>query len=369
MTKNIAILTSSRADYGILKPLISKLQIDNRFNISIIVFGMHLEEKFGYTVKEIKKDFKNRVIELKSMPTDDSKKEISVGFGVIIKKFNTIWEKHVFDFIIAIGDRFEMCAAVQSVIPYETKVVHIHGGETSLGSIDNIYRHQITLASSLHLTSNKFHSKRVEELLGNNNKKIINIGSLSLYGINKLKLPDWSDVATNFNLPLDNFIIATFHPETVNVDRNKRYAKIVEESFKILSKKVNIIFTSTNADTLGHLFNERILELSKSDSNIYFIKSLGKLNYFSALNSCLFVIGNSSSGIIEAASFKKYAINIGDRQLGRIKNNNVIDIDFDKKKIIEISNDLINKKSTFSGENIYEFNFKMNDLLNILYQF
>ena len=370
MIRNIGVLTSSRADYGILKPLITLIENDERFKLTLIVFGMHLEKKFGLTINEIKEHTKSEIKQVKCMPESDNKFDISYGYGEILKKFSSFWENNIFDYVISIGDRFEMSAAIQSSIPFEIKIVHIHGGETSLGSIDNIYRHQITLASSMHFTSNEIHSKRVSEIIGSNSKKkIFNIGSLSLVNLTSLNIPDWKSVAKKNNLPDANYILTTFHSETVDSEMNKLHVKTVKECLEFLSKYSNVICTSSNADTYGDLYNEMFKKISLVNQKIFFTKSLGKLNYFSALKSCLFVMGNSSSGIIEAASFKKYALNIGKRQLGRVKNKNVIDVDFNFNSIADKSIRLLNSQNIYNGKNIYELNFNPKKLLKILFEF
>ena len=145
MKIKIGVLTSSRADYGIYKPLLEKLSRDNRFNLIIIAFGMHLQKHHGFTISEIRRDNFGAIHTVLGMPDKDSPIEISKGYGALIINFSEYWSLNKFDHVFALGDRFEMSAAVQAGIPFEVNFSHIHGGETTLGAIDNIYRHQIKL--------------------------------------------------------------------------------------------------------------------------------------------------------------------------------------------------------------------------------
>lgn len=368
MIKKIGFLTSSRADYGISFPLIEILKNDIRFDLTIIAFGMHLEKKYGETVNEILINKSLKVKKIKCMPNSDSPYDISLGIGKIIIEFSKFWKNNKYDLIIAIGDRFEMFSAVQATIPFEMKLAHIHGGETSLGSTDNIFRDQITLASSLHLTSNFHHSKKVEKIIGNN-KNIYNIGSLSLHNLKNLILPNWTDVCEKFKIIERDFVLITFHPETVNQEKNYDYIKVLRSALSILCNKINLVITLSNADTYGKLYNDLMIELkNKFINNIFLVNSFGKKNYFAALTSCKFVLGNSSSALIESASFNKFAINVGNRQLGRIRNKNVIDVGFDKNEIIEKSLELLDIKE-YNGINIFQSETNINNVIDKIYEF
>ena len=164
----IGILTSSRADYGIYLPLLEKLKVHKRFHLEIIVFGMHLQSSQGNTVDEISNDGYNVIHKVGVMPEKDRVIDISKGYGNLVVDFAAFWSQNNFDVVFALGDRWEMSAAVQASIPFELKIAHIHGGETTLGATDNIYRHQITLASTYHFTAAEAFSDRVISILGSN---------------------------------------------------------------------------------------------------------------------------------------------------------------------------------------------------------
>jgi len=368
LIKKIGFLTSSRADYGISTPLIRALNIDKRFDLTVIAFGMHLEKKFGFTINEIKSDKSLNIKEIKYMPQGHKPKNISSGQAKVMIEFAKFWSENSFDTVIAIGDRFEMFAAVQSSVPFEVKLIHIHGGETSLGSIDNIYRDQISIASSIHFTSNAFHSLKVQKLSGKK-EMIFDIGSLSLHELDKLKIPKWSDVCKKFNIINKPFVLVTFHPETIDAQNNHSHINVIKTVLTEICSKVNLVITLSNADTYGNLYNKLMNELSSNNpDNIFLVNSFGKLNYFSALKSCQLVLGNSSSGLIEAASFNKYTLNVGNRQLGRVRNKNVIDVKFDSSKILQKLNQLL-IDNFYSGDNIYSTKMNLKDINNIIYEF
>ena len=359
----VGVLTSSRADYGIYKPLLSLFSIDDRIDLNLIVFGMHLQKQHGETIKEIITDsYFNNIYRVYGMPSDDSRLDISNGYGSLVKSFSKFWDKNSFDIVFALGDRFEMSAAVQAAIPYELKIAHIHGGEVSLGSIDNIYRDQISFASKIHFTSTFEATKRLKKTLLEK-KHIYNVGSLSIDKLNLNKLPKWQKVCENYNIPNKPYVLITFHPETVGADKNLNYVKILHKTLINLSKLVHLVITQANADNLGKLYRNMNLRLKKENSkNISIIDSFGKSNYFSAINNSEFLLGNTSSGIIEAASFGKFAINVGQRQKGRTRSKNIIDISFNEEEIMENSKILL-RKNQFTGKNKYEMK---NTTMNIL---
>ena len=358
----LGILTSSRADYGIYKPLLDKIKTNTFFEIHLIVFGMHLQKQHGYTYKSIVNDGYELIHKVKGMPFEDNSIDISKGYGNLISSFSNFWNSHFFDWVLVVGDRFEMSAAVQSAIPFEIQFAHIHAGEVTLGSVDNIYRDQISLASKIYFTSNEYFSKRLKTFV-HFPENIFNVGSLSLDGLSQISIPSWKNVSKKFNLPNRDFILVTFHPETVNVENSFRHIKIICETLIHLSKYICIVITQTNADNMGSKFRNSFKDLSiKNPENIYLVDSFGKLNYFSAIKNSKFLLGNTSSGIIEAASFKKFVINVGDRQKGRLKSKNIIDVPFDKEQIL-ISSKLLLNKNIYSGSNVYS---KKNTANNII---
>ena len=358
----IGVLTSSRADYGIYLPLLDKLKKDIFFDLEMIAFGTHLSDKHGFTLADIIKDEYDTIHEITSLVDDDSEKGIAVSYGNTIIKFSSFWDRHKYDLVFCLGDRFEMSAAVQASIPFGLRLAHLHGGETTLGAIDNIYRHQITLASQIHFVASDNFLNKVRDIIGFS-KAIYNVGALSLDGVKKIILPDWSDVMRLFDIPNKEFILITFHPETLNSSRNKIYIETIYEVLNELCKKYHLVITLSNADTMGSLYRESSKELkTKNPNNITLIENFGKYNYFAAMKASKILLGNTSSAILEAASFGKFAINVGNRQLGRLRSNNILDVPYNKTLIMNAINKIIDE-SLFTGENKY---YKPNTASNII---
>ena len=358
----IGVLTSSRADYGIYLPLLNELKTDSFFELEIIAFGTHLSKNHGYTLEDIIKDEYDNIHEITSLIEDDSKKGIAISYGNTVLEFSNFWAVQKFDLVFCLGDRFEMSAAVQASIPFGVKLSHLHGGETTLGAIDNIYRHQITLASKYHFVSTNDNMQKVKQLIGSSSF-IYDVGSLSLSNIETFKPEDRSMFFKNYGIKEAPYVLVTFHPETVSAENNLVFAKEMKDALTILCNKINIIITMPNADTLGSIYRKELNKLKVSNpKKVLLIENFGKVNYFNAMFYSTLLVGNTSSGIIEAASFNKYVINVGDRQKGRTHGTNVFNTGFDSVKIIEIFNKLIKEKK-LKMHNIY---FKKHTARNII---
>lgn len=360
----IGVLTSSRADYGVYQPLLKKLKGDPRFDLEIISFGMHLQDKQGNTIEAIREDNYNKIYTIGTMPRGDSVFDIASGYGALVSDFALFWKEHTFDLIFALGDRWEMSAAVQASIPFELKIAHLYGGETTLGATDNIYRHQISLVAKYHFTGADLFSERVRELIGKKDG-IHTVGSISLENIHNIDLPSWSKVKELFSIPFDEFILVTFHPESVGASKNGNYAQIVFAVLKELSNQQNILITGANSDVMSSLYNQYFERLQKlSPANVKLVPVLGKLNYFKAMQQCSLMLGNTSSGIVEAASFNKWVINVGKRQKGRIRNKNIVDVPFDEQKIIEAISSI--RYPMYVDNNIYYRENSVENIINVI---
>ena len=348
----IGILTSSRADYGIYLPLLNELKTDSFFELEIIAFGTHLSINHGYTLEDIIKDEYDNIHEITSLIEDDSEKGIAISYGNTILEFSNFWDIQKFDLVFCLGDRFEMSAAVQAGIPFGVNFAHLHGGETTLGAIDNIYRHQISLASNLHFTStNKFKS-RVADLIESENN-IFNFGSLSICNIKDFIPLKKLEFLLNFKIENKPYCLVTFHSETNAFQENKIFALEMKKALVELSNQLNLVITMPNADTMGSIYREQLILLKEEKSeNVFLIENLGKENYFSAMYFSEFLLGNTSSGIIEAASFNKRVVNVGKRQEGREQSKNIINADFNSIDMLKAIETCI-KLGEFKGENIY----------------
>jgi GDP/UDP-N,N'-diacetylbacillosamine 2-epimerase (hydrolysing) len=358
----IGILTSSRADYGIYLPLLNKIKKDEFFELEIISFGSHLSRSHGYTLKDIEKDNYNCIHTISCLISNDSQESIASSYGLTVLKFADFWQIHKYDLVFCLGDRFEMSAAVQAGIPFGVKFAHLHGGETTLGAIDNIYRHQISLASILHFTATHIFTKKVRTLI-DSSKNVFTTGSLSLNDIKSFIPIEKQTFFKKFEIPEEEFILVTFHPETMSSQDNFRYAEEMKKALKKLSKNKFVIITMPNADTQGSIYREAIEKLKcEVPDRILLIENFGKANYFSVMYYASILLGNTSSGILEAASFGKYVVNVGNRQKGRAQSKNVINCKFEEKAIVSSVSKAIESKF-YTGENIY---FKLNAADNII---
>ena len=348
----IGILTSSRADYGIYLPLLRMLKVDDYFNLEIIAFGTHLSKNHGYTLVDIIKDGYKSIHTVSSLISNDDEQAIATSYGLTSIKFADFWQINKYDLVFCLGDRFEMSAAVQAGIPFGVKFAHIHGGETTLGAIDNIYRHQITLASKLHFTATNQFTQKIIQLTGTS-ENIYTVGSLSLDGIENFKPINKDIFLEKYGIPKEDFALITFHPETIDPNSNKLYACEMRKSLADISKELFLVITMPNADTMGSIYREEIEILKKEfPDKVLCIENFGKENYFNAMYYTKILIGNTSSGILEAASFGKYVINVGNRQKGRAQSKNCFNTEFLNQKIVEATKKAI-KFFKFEGENIY----------------
>ena len=333
----IAILTSSRADYGILYPLISKLKSDNFFDVDIIAFGSHLSKISGKTIKLILNDGFEIKYSLNTSPKSDTPLHISNSMAITINKFAKIWKKESYKLIVVLGDRYEMFAACAASVPFNIRLAHIHGGEKTLGAIDDCFRHSITHMATFHFTSAEPYYNRVTKLK-ESNLNVYNVGALSFDNIANLDFLSVEEFKANFNIDLRvKSILITFHPETVSFEKNKYFIDTITESLKEF-KGYQYIITMPNADTMGSLIREKLQIFIENTPNAIGVESFGTIGYLTCMKYCKFMLGNTSSGFIEAAFFNKPVINVGNRQNGRIITPNIINCEIQKDLILAAMN-------------------------------
>lgn len=329
----VAVLTSSRADYSIYFPLLKKLNPQNGFQLTIIAFGTHLSKKHGYTIQKIKEDGFTNIVAIETMPLGDLPKDIAEAQAKTIQAFAPHFAQYSYDVVFALGDRFEMFAAVAAGLPFNVNFAHIHGGETTLGAIDNAYRHSISHMSNWHFVTCSAYKNRLEEILGSS-QNIFNVGALSIENLSHLKLYSTEEMVKLFNIDFTKpSILSTFHPETVAFKKNEIYIEEIIQSFKKLNK-YQIVVTMPNADTMGNFIREKLQIAAKELSNLILVESFGTLGYLSAMKHCEFLLGNTSSGFVEASYFPKAVINLGHRQDGRLRSAHIFDTEIDCNKIL-----------------------------------
>lgn len=333
MKRKICVFTGSRAEYGLLRPLLEEIKSDKSLQLQIIASGMHLSSEFGLTYKAIEQDgFKiNEKIEI--LLSSDTPVGISKSIGLGMIAFSEVYERLKPDLIVVLGDRFDLLSPVSAALVSRIPVAHIAGGALTEGAFDNAVRHSITKMSHLHFTTTQEHRKRVIQL-GENPRNVFNVGALGVENIKRLKLLSKKTLEKRLKFKFNKRNLSiTFHPVTLEDNTSEKQFHELLSAVDGL-KHTNIIFTKTNADTYGRIINEMIDEyVTKNAHKAVSFISMGQLLYLSALQFVDGVLGNSSSGIIEAPSFKIGTINIGDRQKGRIAAKSVINCQPTKKSI------------------------------------
>jgi len=331
--RKICVVTSTRAEYGLLYWLLKEIEADSELELQLIVTGMHLSPEFGLTYKEIEKEFKiDKKIEI--LGSSHSKLDICTEIARVYEKFTPAFSELKPDILVLLGDRYEIfgVAGVASIM--QIPIAHIHGGETTQGAFDEAFRHSITKMSHIHFAATREYASRIIQL-GEEPGRVFNVGGPGIENIKKLNLlnKDEFEKSINFKLTKKNILI-TFHPVTLeNGSAKEQFSELLKAIDEL--KDTNFIFTKANSDIDGDVINKMIDEyVSKNPQKAVTFASLGQLRYLSAIKFVDIVLGNSSSGLSEVPSFKKATINIGDRQKGRAKASSVIDVRPVKEEIL-----------------------------------
>ena len=322
--RKICVVTGTRAEYGLLRPLIKKIDEDLELELQLIVTGMHLSPEFGLTYDEIIKDGFKITEKIEILLSSDTPIGISKSMGLAMISFSEVFERLNPDMIIILGDRYEMLAVASVAMNFRIPISHLHGGETTEGAVDEAIRHSITKMSYLHFTSEEEYRNRVIQL-GEDPSRVFNVGNIGEDSIRSLKLKSKEELEKELKIKFEkNVALFTFHPTTLEENSSKvQFENILNGLDNV--EDLFIIFTKANADADGRIINKMIDEyiLKNSEKAIAFT-SLGQLRYLSVMKYCDVIVGNSSSGIIEAPMFGKPTVNIGDRQKGRIQKKTII---------------------------------------------
>lgn len=322
--KKIGIMTGTRAEYGLLKPIMERIKRDEELKLYVIVSGMHLSPEFGMTYKEIETDGFEIDAKVEMLLSSDSTVGISKSIGLGITGFADAFQRAELDMLILLGDRYETLAAAISAMIMRIPIAHLHGGELTEGAVDESIRHSITKMSYLHFTSTEEYRKRVIQL-GENPDRVFCVGAPGVENIKNIELMSKEELEQSIHFKIDEeTILVTYHPVTLEGETaEQQFRNLLDAIDK--RKEARIIFTKANADTNGRIINALIDEYVRNNpSRTCAFTSLGQRRYLSALKYCKMVVGNSSSGIIEVPSFGKPSVNIGDRQKGRVCADSVI---------------------------------------------
>ena len=324
--RKVAVITGTRAEYGLLFWVIKGIRETPELELQLIVTGMHLSPEFGLTVREIEKGGFPIVERVEMLLSSDTEVAIATSMGLGMIGFANTYDRLKPDIVLVLGDRFEISAAVSAAVPFGIPVAHIHGGESTEGGMDELFRHAITKMSHIHFPSTQKYADRVVQM-GERPENIFCFGAPGLDSIHSLQLLKKQELANELKLPVEKpWGIMTYHPVTYKNNSDINQFEVILDMVGKFSE-IYWIFTLPNADTGSRKIIEQIEAFVHNNSEIACLfNSLGQLRYLSLLKNASLMIGNSSSGIIEAPSFELPVVNIGDRQKGRIRAANVIDV-------------------------------------------
>ena len=322
---NIAVVTGSRADYGLLKPVMQALSNHPLFRLRVIVTGMHLAAEFGNTWQTIEQDGFTVDAKVPMLQAENDTVGVTKSLGTGIIGFADTLSRLQPDLLLVLGDRFEIFAAVQAALVAKIPVAHIAGGDTTEGAFDESIRHSITKMAHLHFTTNEQARQRVVQM-GENPAAVFNVGSPGIDHIRALNLSDKPALSATLGIPLlQRLLVLTLHPATLDPMPVAQQCDILFTALETFTPNTTFLFTYANADTDGKTINALIDAYTAQHANAHAFASLGQQGYYSAVACADAVIGNSSSGLYEAPSLGTATVNIGMRQQGRMKAASVID--------------------------------------------
>jgi len=341
---NIGFISTSRADFGIYRPLIDRIIETEGLNYLLFIGGMHTTNRFGNSWKLIEGYGYEIAERLSPLDDNDNQEGIAKSMGETLISYGRIWDKYKsqLDLIIVLGDRFEMFAAVASVIPFNIPIAHLHGGEETKGAIDNKFRDAISVLSDIHFTSTENHCKKVKNLTAS--EQVYNVGSMGIEAALSVDLIEENEFEQKFKVSIsEGFILTTYHPETIALNNEEKIEELIQALKEI---PVKVLCTLPNADTEGTVIRNKFIQYEREfPEKIVCFENLGQLGYYSAMAYCKMMIGNTSSGIIESAAFNKMVIDVGNRQEGRERGRNVINVPNKREEIINAYRQFNPKKS------------------------
>lgn len=345
--KKILFISSSRADYGLLKEVIIQTQKLNKETF-VLITGSHLSREFGKTISEIKKDKIKNIIQKKILGKKFNDIDITNYLMRSIKITRDVIKKLKPKVLVILGDRYEMLGSAIAAMIFRVPIAHIHGGEITQGALDDSVRHAITKFSNLHFPIHEKYKKRLIQL-GENPRSIFNFGGLGAHAISKIKILKKKDLEKILKIKLNKkIVLATFHPVTLEKNQSNYQIKNLIKFLNTLND-YTVIVTSPNFDNESNIIKTKLVNYIKKKENFYYFDSLGSRTYLSLMKFAHLVIGNSSSGVLETPSFGTKTINIGNRQNGRIISENIINCDYDFNSIQKAFFKIIKKSKKVSN--------------------
>lgn len=337
--KNIAYITGSRAEYGIVKRLLKRLDQDPEINFSLVVTAMHLDPQYGNTVTVIEQDGFDITARIPLTLNSENNQTIIHSMAECLDRFGQHFQQHKYDAVIVLGDRYEMLAVATAAAMHNLLLIHLHGGEQTLGNYDEFIRHCITKMSKLHLTSTEEYRQRVIQM-GELPENVVNTGSLGAENSLDLVLSTKAELVEQLGVPNTPYFLVVFHPETLTDVSVLDQIDALLNAFEQFKDKYQFVFIGSNSDTHSEQIYDRFKAYT-DENQFKFFTSVKPEEYLALIKYSQGLIGNSSSGLIEAPSCRVGTINIGNRQQGRVRGETVIDVESNEKSIIEGINKLI----------------------------
>ena len=352
--RKILVVTGTRAEYGLLYWTMKRIDQDDKLQLQLIVTGNHLASDYGFTVSQINKDGFRIDDEIDMIINSESKSAILKSMGLEMIQMASSIEKLNPDLLLILGDRYEIFVAATCAMMMNIPIAHINGGESTEGAIDEQIRHAITKMSHIHFPGSEYYKERIIKM-GEEPWRVHNVGQSGIENIKNLELLNKEEITSILKINSKKRIfLITYHPVTLDIDNIDSQMDNLLSALK--DYDAELVFTYPNADFGNKKIVDKLIGFKDKYTNVHLFYSLGQLRYLSIMKHCNVVIGNSSSGILEAPYFKIPVVNIGDRQKGRIRSSNIIDVSCEKEDIIDGIN-----KALYDEE----FKFKILSQINI----
>ncbi|PIQ84425.1 MAG: UDP-N-acetylglucosamine 2-epimerase (hydrolyzing) [Candidatus Omnitrophica bacterium CG11_big_fil_rev_8_21_14_0_20_63_9] len=332
MSRRIGIVTCSRSDAGIYLPLLRAIQEDPALALDIVATGMHLSPEFGLTVRQIEEAGFTVRERVESLLSSDTPEGIGKSMGMGVVGFAQLFTRWRPDLLVVLGDRFDMYPAALAALPFRIPVAHLHGGEVTEGAIDDALRHALTKLSHLHFVSTEISARRVRQM-GEEPWRVVVSGALGLDHLHTIKRLSAAQLQARYGVRLEaSPLLVTFHPVTLEYEQTEWQTRELLEA--LAASALPVIFTMPNADTNGRVVLSLLKRFVAKHPIAQLISNLGTEGYFSVMALAAAMVGNSSSGLVEAPSFGLPVVNVGTRQQGRVRAENVIDVGYRREEIL-----------------------------------
>ncbi len=329
--RKIAVVTGTRAEYGLLKNIMKKINEDNDLELQLIVTGTHLSEKYGKTISEIIEDGFKIDYSIPILMDGNDGVNIAKEMGLLMSNLSEVLSNLNPNILLILGDRYEIFAAAATAMAMNIPIAHISGGEVTEGAMDEQIRHAITKMAHIHFPGADCYVENIKNM-GEEDFRVFNVGDPGIENIKLTKLLSKKEIFEDLGVEVDeDTLLVTYHPVTLEIDDLERQIDNLISALDKLNKRM--VITYPNADNGGKLIIDKLEQFKQRNSNVYLYKNLGSLRFLSVMNLCGAIVGNSSSALVEAPFLKKPVVNIGNRQKGRLMAENILSCDYEANNI------------------------------------